>query len=32
VVKRLGKLRDPQSVEYVAGARMIDLSKPREEP
>jgi DNA-binding response OmpR family regulator len=26
VVKRLGKLRDPQSVEYAAGARMIDLS------
>lgn len=28
VVKRLGKLRDPQTVEYVAGSRMIDLSTP----
>lgn len=26
VVKRLGRLRDPQTVEYAAGARMIDLS------
>ena len=26
VVKRLGRLRDPQTVEYVAGARMLDLS------
>lgn len=25
VVRRLGQLRDPQSVEYAAGARMIDL-------
>lgn len=28
VVKRLGKLRDPRTVEYVAGSRMLDLSKP----
>ena len=28
VVKRLGKLRDPQTVEYVAGSHMIDLSPP----
>ncbi len=28
VVKRLGKLRDPQTVEYVGGSRMLDLSKP----
>jgi len=28
VVKRLGKLRDPHTVEYVAGSRMLDLSKP----
>ena len=26
VVKRLASLRDPQSVEYHAGARMLDLS------
>jgi DNA-binding response OmpR family regulator len=33
VVKRLRKLRDPQTVEYVAGARMLDLSHPpAEEP
>lgn len=33
VLKRLGKLRDPQTVEYVAGARMLDLSPPpRDEP
>jgi two-component system, NtrC family, sensor kinase len=32
VVKRLRKLRDPQTVEYVAGARMLDLSRPPEEP
>ena len=33
VVKRLGKLRDPQSVEYVAGSRMIDLStQPPDKP
>ncbi len=32
VVKRLGKLRDPQTVEYVAGSRMLDLSdSPPEE-
>jgi len=30
VVKRLAELRDPQSVEYAAGARMIEL-EPREE-
>ena len=28
VVKRLGQLRDPQTVEYVAGSRMLDLSNP----
>jgi DNA-binding response OmpR family regulator len=27
VVKRLGELRDPKSVEYIAGSRMIDLSR-----
>jgi len=27
VVRRLARLKNPQSVEYVAGARMIDLSK-----
>ncbi len=33
VVKRLRKLRDPQTVEYVAGSRMLDLSHPpAEEP
>lgn len=33
VVKRLRKLRDPRTVEYVAGARMLDLSHPpAEEP
>jgi DNA-binding response OmpR family regulator len=26
VVRRLAKLKDPESVEYVAGARMLDLS------
>ncbi|MGH7689542.1 MAG: response regulator, partial [Gemmatimonadaceae bacterium] len=26
VVRRLGQLRDPQTVEYVAGSRMLDLS------
>lgn len=26
VVRRLAKLKNPQSVEYLAGARMIDLS------
>ena len=28
VVRRLGKLKNPQTVEYLAGARMIDLSVP----
>ncbi len=28
VVRRLGQLRDPQTVEYVAGSRMLDLSNP----
>jgi DNA-binding response OmpR family regulator len=33
VVKRLGQLRDPQTVEYVAGSRMLDLSdSPPDEP
>jgi DNA-binding response OmpR family regulator len=27
VVRRLAKLKNPQSVEYLAGARMLDLSK-----
>jgi sigma-B regulation protein RsbU (phosphoserine phosphatase) len=27
VVRRLARLKDPRSVEYVAGARMTDLSK-----
>ncbi|MDB4900393.1 MAG: response regulator receiver sensor signal transduction histidine kinase [Gemmatimonadetes bacterium] len=27
VVRRLGKLKNPQSVEYLAGARMLDLSR-----
>ena len=31
VVKRIAKLRNPQSVEYVEGARMIDLSSKTEE-
>jgi hypothetical protein len=26
VVRRLAKLKNPRSVEYLAGARMIDLS------
>jgi hypothetical protein len=26
VVKRLSALRDPRSVEYAGGAKMIDLS------
>jgi DNA-binding response OmpR family regulator len=30
VVRRLAELRDPKSVEYAAGARMIELT-PREE-
>ncbi|HEV7991767.1 MAG TPA: response regulator [Gemmatimonadaceae bacterium] len=29
VVRRLARLKNPQSVEYLAGARMIDLSKGR---
>ena len=32
VVKRIAKLRNPQSVEYVEGARMLDLSSGTEEP
>jgi CheY-like chemotaxis protein len=28
VVKRLSKLKNPQSVEYLQGAKMIDLSHP----
>ncbi|MDE3052456.1 MAG: response regulator [Gemmatimonadota bacterium] len=33
VMKRLRRLRDPRTVEYVAGARMLDLSHPPyEEP
>jgi DNA-binding response OmpR family regulator len=28
VVRRLAKLKNPQSVEYLAGSLMIDLSKP----
>jgi DNA-binding response OmpR family regulator len=31
VVKRLGKLKDPESVDYIAGAKMIDLSQPGNE-
>jgi DNA-binding response OmpR family regulator len=31
VVKRLQALRDPQSVEYLRGGRMLDLSKPTEQ-
>jgi len=27
VVRRLAKLKNPTSVEYLSGARMIDLSK-----
>jgi DNA-binding response OmpR family regulator len=27
VVRRLGKLKNPQTVEYLAGARMLDLSR-----
>lgn len=30
VVKRIARLRNPQSVEYVEGARMIDLSTSEE--
>ena len=29
VVRRLAKLKNPQTVEYLAGARMIDLSSTR---
>ncbi len=33
VVRRLRELRDPQSVSYVGGAKMLDLSRPpRREP
>jgi hypothetical protein len=32
VVRRLARLKDPRSVEYVAGARMIDLSKGPAQP
>ena len=32
VVKRIARLRNPQSVEYVEGARMIDLSTSEEKP
>jgi hypothetical protein len=28
VMKRLAALRDPRSVAYLGGARMIDLSRP----
>jgi DNA-binding response OmpR family regulator len=28
VVKRIAKLRNPQTVEYIQGARMLDLSNP----
>jgi sigma-B regulation protein RsbU (phosphoserine phosphatase) len=28
VVRRLAKLKNPRTVEYAAGGRMIDLSKP----
>jgi nitrogen-specific signal transduction histidine kinase len=28
VVRRLSKLKNPQSVEYLQGAKMIDLSHP----
>jgi two-component system, NtrC family, sensor kinase len=32
VVRRLARLKNPQSVEYLAGARMIDLSKGTGKP
>ena len=32
VVKRIAKLRNPQSVEYIDGAKMLDLSKSTEDP
>jgi DNA-binding response OmpR family regulator len=31
VVKRLGTLKDPESVAYIAGAKIIDLSQPGNE-
>ena len=31
VVKRIAKLRNPQSVEYIEGARMLDLSGSQEQ-
>jgi DNA-binding response OmpR family regulator len=31
VVKRIAKLRNPQTVEYIEGARMLDLSRPAED-
>jgi nitrogen-specific signal transduction histidine kinase len=31
VVKRLGRLRDPRTVEYAPGARMLDLSERKTE-
>ena len=31
VVKRIAKLRNPQSVEYIEGSRMLDLSQSTEE-
>jgi DNA-binding response OmpR family regulator len=30
VVKRIARLRNPQTVEYVEGSRMLDLSKPED--
>jgi sigma-B regulation protein RsbU (phosphoserine phosphatase) len=32
VVRRLARLKNPQSVEYLSGARMIDLSKGTGKP
>ena len=32
VVRRLARLKNPQSVEYLSGARMIDLSKGTAKP
>lgn len=29
VVRRLARLKDPQSVEYLAGSRMLDLGVPK---
>lgn len=31
VVRRIGQLREPRSVEYVSGSRMIDLGGSRDE-